>query len=208
MMFGQVLGGAIGGVWQTFAVITFIFAVLERTKANINFDSDFSSLPTVPKKSEQIKPYEPIIGIFFSIAAAILFLGVPQIMGFHRTSGEWITLFDVSVLRNLWFPIILWTVSGIAAESVALIDGRYTKRLAIVTVTANLFAISCAAIVFLNSNIVNREFSESIINEFGFTDEINYFTANAHVVLFIIICAALILEAVTVSMKAWKYAKV
>ena len=208
LLFGKVIGGAIAGVWQAFAIITVIFVILERTKADLN-TSDFSTLPEVPKQVERIKPYEPIFGIFFSIVAALVFLGFPQIIGWHSTDGIWTPVFDAAVLRSLWLPIILWTVFGIIIESVKLIEGQNTKRLAITTVVGNLLIIFCVAVVFLNNNIINQDLMPLIESTFGDNGEnfIPKLISSAHLIFFGIVSIALIIETLTVIVKACKYSK-
>ena len=205
-LLGQTVGGAIGGAWQAFAVITLIFAVLERTKADIGGMDPFASLPPVPNKSERIKPYEPILGICCSIAAAVLFLGFPHIIGVHTAGGDWTSVFDVAVLRSLWLPIILWTVLEIATESVKLMEGRNTKRLAVVTITGNGLMIVCAAVIFLGNSLINPDILPLVG---GLLDDKahEFLGAKASYIsalIFCLICIALVIEAVTSAVKAWK----
>jgi hypothetical protein len=202
---GQTLGGTLGGVVQAFAVITLIFAILERTKTDLSGDY-LSDLPLVPKQTERIRLYGPIIGIFWSVVFAVVFLGFPQIIGGWFGSEGWIPVFNITLLRSLWLPILLWTVLGVAQEIVALFEGRYTKKLASVTVVTNVLSIGCAAIVFLNREIMNFEFKGSFSGLFpeagGFILSADFSWA---AILFAILCAALLTESITVSVKAWRY---
>ncbi|MFP3155984.1 hypothetical protein LQZ18_16490 [Lachnospiraceae bacterium ZAX-1] len=62
------IGGGIGAAFETFAVITLVFAVLERKKIIINNGDIVSNLPPVPKS--RIPLYEPISNII-----SIIFIG-------------------------------------------------------------------------------------------------------------------------------------
>jgi len=200
-LIAQPIGGIMAGVFQAFAVITFIFAALEHFKADLSGDY-LSDLPMVPKQIQRIKPYEPIIGIFWSITATVLFLGFPQIMG-GWFDGVWIPVFDVALLRSLWLPIILWTVLGIAQEIVTLTEGQYTKKLAIVTLTVNAAILVCAAVVFLNRSLINPEFVRSFAELFPENSAlISRFAGTPGVLLFVLICIGVTIESVTVAVKA------
>jgi hypothetical protein len=204
---GQILAGVIGGAWQSFAIITVVFAVLERTKTNLNsYGDDFlESLPDAPQESEKIGIGEPIFGIIFSVAVAVLFLGVPQAIGgmFYDT---WIPLFDVAVLRSMWLPIIAWAVLGIIAETVTIMEGRYTKKLAGVCVVTNLLIAACAAAVFLQDAIMNPAFVQDISAILNYeADWLVPWLSNANIIIFAIVCIAIIIESISISVKAMKY---
>jgi hypothetical protein len=205
-LIGQPIGGMIAGVFQAFAIITFIFAALERFKADISGDY-LSSLPLVPKQIERIKPYEPIIGIFWAIVVAVFFLAFPIAAGAWIEGVGWIPVFDVGVIRSFWPLIILWAVLGITKESVKLIEGRYTKRLTIVTIAANIFILVSTAVVFLNNAILNPEFVRHIggLFEGDGSEIIISVVANFNVFFFYVVCFALVIESVTVSVKTWKF---
>jgi len=165
---GQVMAGIIGGLIFPFAIITFIFAVFERMQVRLDEGDMFSRLPPVPKGSEKIKPSEAIAGIVFSVAAAVVFLGFPEILGMWTEGTGWIPIFVPSVIRSLWVFVVLWACLSIIKESVKLIEGQYTKRLAIASIVCNVLILFSAAIVFLNDKIINPEFVNflnSIITE-------------------------------------------
>jgi len=152
----QVLGVTIGGVVQAFAVITIIFAVLDYMKVDLK-DGNLLDLPDIPEAKYKISIYEPVAGIAIAIASTVLFLGFPQIMRVYF-DFEWIPVFNAEVIRGLWFPILTWTIFEIIAETVKLVEGRYTKRLAAITVVIAVVQVICAAIVFMGNDIVNPEF--------------------------------------------------
>ena len=204
-LIGQMIGGTAAGVFQAFAVITLIFAVLERAKADLRDGDFFSNLPPVPRQADRIKPYEPIFGILWSIAAAVLFLAFPQIIGVWRDGGEvWLPILNVDVIRGCWILILLWAVLGIIKESVKLLEGRPTKRLAAVTLLANALTIAGTAVVFLNHNVLNPEFLQHLSGmDFGEpTTLVQAIGTQFGAVFFGVVCFALLIETVTAAVKA------
>jgi hypothetical protein len=216
VLFGEAIGrtleGVIGGGIQAFAVITFIFAVLERKKTVFNDGDALSHLPPVPKTNVQIKPYEPIAGMIWCVILAVVFLGFPQIAGPWIEGTGWIPVFAPSVIRSFWILIVLWSVLGIVRESVKLLDGQYTKRLAVVTVVCNILTAISAAIVFLNEKIMNPEFVHYIGGWFTDAGEpgrapLEIFT-KFNLVFLGIVLFALILDASVTTVKALKHSNV
>jgi len=152
----QVIIVPIGGVVQAFTVITVVFAILEHMKVDIKF-GDLHNLPEIPEQRLKISPIGPIFGIALSVSLTALFLGFPQVMGIS-INFNWVPAFDIGVIRGLWLPILLWSIVEIVAEIVKLIEGRYTLRLAMVTVVTSVLQVVCAFIIFRSNNIVNPEF--------------------------------------------------
>ena len=204
---GQTLAGIISGLIQAFAIITIIFIVLERKKVVFNDSDMLSNLPPVPKTEARIEPYEPIGGIIWSVIAVVFFLGFPQLAGAWIDGIGWISVFVPDVIRGFWIFIILWAVFGIVKESVKLIEGQYTKRLAIVTVACNVLTAICAAIVFLNGEIINHEFADAISSLITQADGKAIITAlfgSFNLVLLGIVILALVMDLVTAAVKARK----
>ncbi|MDR2957093.1 MAG: hypothetical protein LBU61_02785 [Coriobacteriales bacterium] len=203
LLIGQIIGGTMAGVFQGFAIITFIFAILERYKADLGNGDFFASLPMVPKKTEQIKPYEPIIGLIFSIIGVAIFLGFPQICGIYIDNNTWLPILNVVVIRSLWLPIILWAVLAIIKETMRLIEGRYTVRLMVVVIIVNVFALVCSGVVLMNTAIINPEFfafMTNLISGDG-AEIVNLLIRNSNVLMLAVICFALLLDCVVTVVK-------
>ncbi len=204
---GQAVGGAVGGTMQAFAIITFVFAILERKKVTFDDGDFFARLPTVPKAEERIKIHEPIMGIAWCVLAAAVLLGFPQVIGAWNKSVGWVPLLATQVVRSLWLPILLWFALGVVKEVVKLVDGRYTLRVGIVTGSANLLTIACVAVVFLQSRILNPAFLKHIdqflVGEGG--AEIAPLFAKINLLFLCIVLFALVLDTVTVAVKVRKH---
>ncbi|MDR2183672.1 MAG: hypothetical protein LBE55_05810 [Clostridiales bacterium] len=153
----QIIANIVGATVMAFTIITIIFAIFDHHKTNLSDGGDMlSSLPEVPEAKGRISRGEAIFGIIFSIAFAVVLLGYPHIVS-ARADGNWMPVFNIEMLRGLWLPIVLWAIFGICAHIVELIEGRYTMRLAAVTVIANVLIAVCAIAIFGN-NIINPEF--------------------------------------------------
>ena len=208
-LIGRTIGGVIAGVFQTFAIITFIFAVLDYKRAPLYDDDFITSLPEVPEKNEKIGISEPIVGIIMSIAVVIIFLGFPHILGFYSSDSGWVSVFNIDVLRSFWPFIILWAVLGIIDEGFKLMEGRYTKRLATVTTITSLLTLGCAAVIFLDGNIINIEFFPQLIAYIKgeLPPPVMRGLGNVNLVMFGIVCFGVIIEIGTTCFKVWRYNK-
>jgi len=118
----------------------------------------------------------------------------------------WLPVLDVPVLRGFWLPIVLWAVLGIGKEIVRLIEGRYTRRLAIAASAANPVIGACAVIAFRSGRIMNPVFLERAGELFGEGGHIAATVIeNSHLIFLGLVFFALVLETVTFWVKAWKY---
>lgn len=204
---GQSLGATCSGVFQAFGVITIVFAIMEHKKVMLVEGDMFSRLPTVPKAQARIPIHEPILGIIWAILFAVLLLAFPWFAGAWIADSGWIPVFITEALRSLWVPILLWSMLGVVKEAAKLWEGQHTKRLALITTVLNLPILGCVVWMFASSRIVNPHFVSfvgDIFAEEG-AEWIATLFANFHLFLLGIICFAILLEIVTLFVKAYKY---
>jgi len=152
----DVISSTISAVVHAFAVITVIFAVLDYAKVNIKGNGT-KDLPDVPESVRRISPFWPIISIWLVIGLTVLFLGFPQVFRL-LTDFEWIPLFDVTAVRALWLPILLFSALDICSSIAQLAERRYTLRLAAITLVLGVLQVILAVVVFGNDSILNPEF--------------------------------------------------
>jgi len=209
MAAGQIVPGIIGGLVYPFAIITFIFAVFERKKVSfgaLDGKDMFDCLPQVPQGREKIKREEIVFGIIVSVFFAALFLGFPQIIGGWFGEAGWISLFIPSVIRSLWFFIVLWVVLGVVKESVKLVEGHFTRRVLIVTIICNIFVMISTAAVFLNGKIINPVFVEKITSLAADGEPVvAALFGNLNLLILGCVILSCIIEVIDTSVKAWKY---
>jgi len=205
-MLGQTIGNVMGGMIQAFAIITIIFAIMYHKNAPFKNGDIISGLPPIPKKDEQIKPFKPIIDIMLSVFVTVLFLGFPIIAGAWLEGVGWIPVFETPVIRSFWFPIVLWAIFVIAKNSVRLMEGAYTIRLAAITAVSNILIAISAWTVFTNDKIMNPEFvnrvDDFLIGDGGKTVPVLF--ANFNLFFLGIVIFALFVETLTVVFKAFK----
>ena len=202
----EIIGQVIGGSVMAFSIITIIFAVFDYKRVDITDGDVLANLPLIPQKNERIKPAESIAGIIWSVFAALLFIGFPQVVGGWTAETGWIPIFNTTVIRSFWLPIVLWGVLGVIKEITKLIEGRYTKKLAVVTLAANIVTLVATAVVWFNSAIMNPAFSKNIVLLLEEPDGwITRVFADFNLYFFAVICFALILETAINAFKAFKY---
>ena len=208
-LFGDVIGGALSGAVQAFMWITIIFIILERKKVKFKSEEFLSKLRPVPDKRARIKIHEPVINILWHVAAAVLFLGFPYLIGGYTKSVGWIPAFDEAYIRSVWYLVVLWAAFGIAREVVKLFERRYSKRVAITTVIAHVFTGISAVLFFANNRIMNPVFVEKVGSMIEGAGELELSRALGHVNYFIIavMLFALLLDIGITSYRAIRYDK-
>lgn len=154
------IGTLITGIIAAFGAVTFIFAVFERKNIALNFGgSELDSLPPVPEKKSVIPKGEPIAGIIFSVIFCVIFLAAPQIICAKFGADQpFIPVFNVDLIHQLWYIFVALTILGIARESFKLYEGRYTKRLAIVTVVSDILSAALTLVLLSSQQILNSAF--------------------------------------------------
>jgi len=206
-LIANVIAGAVSAVVQAFMWITVIFIILERKKVKFNGDEFLSKLRPVPDKRAQIKIHEPIVNVLWHIAAVVLLLVFPYLIGGYSESTGWVPAFDETYIRASWYLVVLWAAFGITREIVKLIDRRYSKRLALTTVIANIFTGISAALFFANSRIMNPVFVEKVgeMIKGGGVDKIRWMSSYVNLFVLAVMLFALLLDIGVTVYRAIRY---
>lgn len=208
---GQWFAMLVNGCIMGFGIITIIFAIFEWRKVKFDSGDDgLSSLPPVPVKNEIIHKWEPIVGMVISVAFVIVFLAAPQIMGiFSGESGAMVPIFNVGYLRSRWWIVVLLAIIGIARESVAFVESRYTRRLAYTALAADLSSLALTFLLFASGDILNPAFGPAMYSLLGAEGEfiVNIVFASFNVFFLGVISFALLLDMGTTMYKGFKYDK-
>lgn len=127
------LASWVGAVWScllaAFAIVTILFAFFYHKGIRITEPFSFDDLPPVPKRTQEIPKWECIAGIVFCVIFVVVFLAVPQVLGFAiDRNGVRAPMFSVTALRDAWYIILAFAACCIIRESVRLLEGRYSKR--------------------------------------------------------------------------------
>ena len=157
------------GLTFTFTFVTILFALFYRFGIDIRTPNDtIDNLPPVPRNNDNISKWESIFGISISVIFAVIFLAAPQIIcAVFTANGSFVPLFNVETIKSTWYIIIAFAVLGIIRESVKLIEGRYTYRVMVVTIIANLISAGLSFFWLMDNNIMNQEFTAEIVKLFG-----------------------------------------
>ncbi len=199
-----IIAPVFGGVLSGFAIVTIIFAYLYRKQVKIDavFDS-LDNLPQLPKKEDKISGVSVLVGIIISILFTTLFLVCPQILcAVNTKNNEVIPIFNVDFIRQTWYLIVIFAVLGIGREIMKLIEGRYTKRLMLVTIVTDGLSAVFTIIWLLNDNILNPRFKEMMSSIFTDAEPfLQNIMASFNIFFMGIILFALILDVITVICK-------
>lgn len=187
----------------TFAIVTLLFAFFYRKGVQITEPFNFDKLPSVPKRTKELSKRECIAGMVFIVIFVVVFLAVPQIMGFHiDRNGLRIPMFSVSALRETWYIIILFAICGMIRESIKLLEGRYNKPVLIVATVTNAISAILSIWWLTGFKLIHPEFLANVATLFKGEDAfvINLFS-NFQLYFLIIMLFALILDSVEVAIK-------
>jgi len=174
---------------------------------------DSNAVPEEAEKEDlkdlKFSYFEPVAGIIFALVCAIVFLGFPLLITVVYIGGYTIPTFIAEYLRDwdmlVLIPGIIWTLLRIGVEVAYLVERRYTKRLAKITVVGNVLAAICTFIIFISPRIVNPEYVEWVHSYFANVSVwFGNILANPHLIILVIILVALILDSINVIRKGNK----
>lgn len=213
LFFGIVISAAV----NVFALLTFIFAVIERFgDKNEKWMSENwkpSDLPPIPAVKAVIHRSEPIVGIVFTIFALAIFNVAPWLFGAYDTAGRtFMPVFDLDVLMNMLPLINVMFCLGILKETVRLIIGKYDFKLAVSVTIINILSLMLYLYIFVLPAIWNADFMTSIYTAYGWEWAATHEAAQAwNIVPKIIIGIAIfghIVDTITVFFRAFRHSEV
>lgn len=200
------IGTLIIGLISAFGMVTLIFAVFERKNIALNLGgSDLDSLPPVPQKKAVISKSEALAGIVFSVIFCVIFLAAPQIICVKLGDSQpFIPVFNLERIHQLWYLFAGFAILGICNESFKLYEGRYTRRLALVTLVTNLLSAGLTVIFLSDSRILNSAFIDAVIKNSGHSAS-NTFLAHFNLFFMTVILLALLIETGVTLFKGFWY---
>jgi len=208
-LIGEAIGSTVIAVALAFSIITIVFKVLEQKQVDFGNYDYLETLPQVPKTSARIKVSESVAGIVWAVVVAAIFLACPEIIGLWSEGSGWVPVFNTEIIRSMWYLIAFWTVIQIIRESIAVVDGSYTKRLAIVTTGANILVGAAMVIFFSNTQLMNPKFVEWV-PQLIHGENVDFLVRvlqNMNVAFIVVVLIALLAGIVASIYKAWKYAR-
>lgn len=171
---------------QIIAVLTIIYAVLERKQVKLEKVGEgwsLEELPEIPEKKEKIKRSEGLLGIIFGIIFLVIFVLAPQILGAWVMKEDQIYLVPLFNLREWGRLLPFFAVSliaGIVDDFVKLIAGRYCYKVMITNIITGIISITSTAALLLILPVFNPNFTAEISSITGKlfqakTDILTYF---------------------------------
>ncbi|BCB03620.1 HAAS signaling domain-containing protein [Bacillus sp. KH172YL63] len=178
-LFG-LMGSIFGVCLQTFAWITIVFAFLEYKqvipedmKRGQNKAWKPEDLPPIPTKQKKIKRGEVLTGLIFSIVILIAFVSSTEFLGvpvFKEDELKGIAYFlNRDTYENFLPAIYLIVGLSIAKESMKLIIGRWTGKLAVLILIMNVITLMTGLFLLRDGAIWNPSFVEELysLNEWN-----------------------------------------
>lgn len=213
-LIGSFIGNIISGGFMAFGWVTIIFAILEWKGVKLDMTSEWTieTLPPVPLNEAVIKKSESISSLVFSILFGVLFLFSPQLLGIYiNINGDFsiIPIFNLAELARLMPLLLIGIGVSIFKYSYWLMAGRYSIRLASISVVCNIINLLLLSIVFSNHSIWYKDFA-SKVNTILDTNDIpidsiwNSFTKY----LLVVIAIVYIIDSITITYKSIKYSKI
>ena len=203
------IGSLVGSVVCAFGFVTLLFAIFERKGIVLEDEGDFlSHLPPVPEKKYTISKGDAIGGIVLCLVFVFVFLVVPQVIvaGISSEDGmQIIPIFSEAATRGSWMIVVAFALLGIGRESFKLIEGRYTKRLFVVSVVVDILT-AVLTVIWVTGvpQFLNPDFVGMLDTLFtGDTIVIRMFQ-NFHLFFGGIILFALALDTLVTGIKTWQ----
>ncbi|GGM38258.1 hypothetical protein GCM10011351_25510 [Paraliobacillus quinghaiensis] len=166
------IGSVINISAQAFAWVTIGFAVAEyfgKVPRELNFQDEKwkpSDLPPIPDPKNQIKRGETLFGIIFYILFAVYILFSNQLFGVPIfKNDELITIIpflNADAFQGFIVVIYGLIVTGILKESLKLVIGKWTKKLAVYNFLLNGVTLGLIAILLKEQSIWNPNFMQDL----------------------------------------------
>ena len=214
---GQLSSGLMAG-FCAFGFLTAVYAVLERRKIRLDFDSlngwEPEGLPSVPDKKGLIQRGETIANIVLLLIFMSLLLLTPELFGAWHVAGgqtQSIPVFNLGIWSQVTPFLILFFGVSLLDEIIKLAAGRHCPAVAVSSVLCNLTSLCMAVIVLRGFAFWNPDFVTGLEQAFSkhitSTQDILYYWNTpliSNIILGIMIFSA-VLESGTAVYKAFRY---
>lgn len=209
----EMLEAIFGSAVTAFAMVTLIFAIMERAgvPGNIfSFQEGMDFLPPVPDKNARISKGEPIASLIFLMILFVIMVFIPQIIGavvYRDGVLTRVPIFQLSVLKRAMPLFCIWFACSAVAEIVKLVEGRYTMRLTVVVLIGNGISLLLSIFIFTQFKIWNPQFIPQLQEAFPeMNPDLGVMIWNLMTNFFLLIVIfAILLECGTVLYKGIKY---
>lgn len=129
-----------------------------------------------------------------------------MIIGIFIKGRPAILLFNLAEISKVQYLVLIFCGLGIIRESFKIYEGRYTKRLAVVSTITNIFAAICSFALLFQNKVLNPEFVSNISVLFN-KAEVIINIANINTLLLTVILLALTIDFLEAVRKGIKYSE-
>jgi hypothetical protein len=209
-------GTLIAALFQGFAWVTIIFAVIERYDPSAGKGTEDekwtpADLPPLPSRETVIGPIEPIVGLIFAIIGFVIFNTADHLIGIYFVSEEGATrvipLFNHEVFRSLLPLLNIMIAIGVIKESLKLIVGKWTPVLAYLNTAFNLVSFGLFLTFIRSEGLWNSAFFDFWVEAGLISPEADPLLLWGRVIagFIAIVGIAFIIDTITSLVKALKY---
>ncbi|MGM2816339.1 HAAS signaling domain-containing protein [Bacillus cereus group sp. Bce001] len=185
----QLIGKSIGGIFEValhvFFWLTIVFAILERTDKNKDIEplttslkkwtpDDLKNISHIPKK-KAISKFEVFGGLMWTAIWATLYFYANHLVGVYSGTENGLRFvaptFNQDVLLQYWPIVMIMIVLEIAISLYKLVQGQWTKRLAIGNALLQIVGTIVFIIIVVNPHIFTDGFITFVANVFTTSPE-------------------------------------
>lgn len=185
----NVIGKGIGGIIEVglhvFFWLTLVFAILERTDKDKGTEplttslkkwkpDDLKNTSYVPKK-KSISKFEVFGGLMWTAIWATLYFYANHLVGVYNATESGLKFvaptFNQDVLLQYWPIVIIVIVFEIAISLYKLVQGQWTKKLAIGNAILQIVGTIVFIVIVVNPNLFNEGFVTFVANAFTTSPE-------------------------------------
>lgn len=198
----QTLGMVLWGLLCGFGLITLAFALFERFQVPFNGPMDgIENLPTVPRAGAEVPRGQSVAAIVLDVVALIVFLLIPQVIGVP-TEGGLFPVLHVDFIRRHWYFPVLFFITGMTRDLCLFNEGRFTRKLAWLTLGLDALAALGSILFWGNEAIMNPRLPAVLHGLFGGEAAPANLIAHGNWLLLAVILFALLLDTIKAFVKA------
>ncbi|HDR7794682.1 TPA: hypothetical protein QCY19_003330 [Bacillus luti] len=185
----QLIGKGIGEIFEValhvFFWLTLVFAILERTDKDKNTEplttslkkwtpDDLKNISYVPKK-KAISKFEVFGGLMWTAVWATLYFYANHLVGVYNGTEKGLEFvaptFNQDVLLQYWPLVVIMVIFEVSMSLYKLVQGQWTKRLAIVNTILQVTGTIVFIIIVINPHVFNEGFITYVANVFTISTE-------------------------------------
>ncbi|MCU5707470.1 hypothetical protein OCF67_25300 [Bacillus wiedmannii] len=179
-LIGKGIGEIIEVGLHVFFWLTLVFAILERTDKDKGTEplttslkkwtpDDLKNISYIPKK-KAISKFEVFGGLMWTAIWATLYFYANHLVGVYSSTGSGLKFvaptFNQDVLLQYWLIVVMIIVFEIAISLYKLVQGQWTKRLAIGNTILQIAGTIVFIIIVVNPHIFTDGFITFVANVF------------------------------------------